>query len=784
MTPERGAGYGEHLVAMPGSDWRVWRDAVLRTTGFAADGLGRLSAPDCARVADAHLAGGTPVAAVRDALAAALRDGAREVHAIASDPLLREAMAWQNRSMLSALDGIAKAGPEPDRKSKHRYRERIVVRYWQRYCGKTETIGFFGPVCWGTVDPSEPVARLSPGPALVRDRRVFLEHWALASYASLLSADPLVREWLPPVLQPQLSLNGAAVLDLTREFPVSQAERAVLAWCDGRRAARDVAAAVLGAPGSRFRKEEDVYLVLGALAERGLLRWTLDLPVSQRAERILAERVAAIGDPRVRDRAAAGLAELLAGRDTIAAAAGNPERLADALGAADASFTRLTRVAALHGQGTMYAARTICAEDTTRDLDVVFGAGILAALAAPLTLLLQAARWVSVAMADAYLAELRALYEDLARELGTGDVPLGQLWFLAQGLFYGAGPRPADPVFAELGKRLRVLYGLPPDGASGAGRLTLRSAELAARVTELFPAVAPGWAQARVHAPDFMIGAAGPAALCRGEFTAVLGELHVALPTCASTLFVNGHPDPARLRAAWAADVGPDQVQLLVPVSWPRNTVRLQNELAAPGEAQLGFTPAPGADPDRLLPVTAMTVTERAGTLVAATPDGRVWPLLELFGRSLSEVSVDAFKIAAGGTGAHSPRITIDRLVVARETWRLTAGSAIDAFAGRLDDLERYVAVRRWRRALGLPEHVYLTMGTETKPVFADLTSPFYVDSVAAMLRAARLDGGDQVPVIVTEMLPGPGEAWVPDAAGGRYFGELRLHAVDPERAR
>lgn len=71
MTPERGAGYGG-------------RDAVLHTTGFAADGLGRLSAPDCARVADAHLAGGTPIGAVRDALPAALRDSAREVHAIAA----------------------------------------------------------------------------------------------------------------------------------------------------------------------------------------------------------------------------------------------------------------------------------------------------------------------------------------------------------------------------------------------------------------------------------------------------------------------------------------------------------------------------------------------------------------------------------------------------------------------------------------------------------------------------------------------------------------------------
>jgi len=32
-------------------------------------------------------------------------------------------------------------------------------------------------------------------------------------------------------------------------------------------------------------------------------------------------------------------------------------------------------------------------------------------------------------------------------------------------------------------------------------------------------------------------------------------------------------------------------------------------------------------------------------------------------------------------------------------------------------------------------------------------------------------------------MLPTPEQAWVPDAAGRRYFSELRLHVVDPMTA-
>ena len=32
----------------------------------------------------------------------------------------------------------------------------------------------------------------------------------------------------------------------------------------------------------------------------------------------------------------------------------------------------------------------------------------------------------------------------------------------------------------------------------------------------------------------------------------------------------------------------------------------------------------------------------------------------------------------------------------------------------------------------------------------------------------------------ISELLPLPGDAWVPDAAGRRYFSELRLQLRDP----
>ncbi len=769
----------EHLVALPGTEWRIWRDAVLRTTGFPADGLRRLAADDCAATADAYLDGKASDEEFGKALREAQAHCSREVHAIAADPLFREAVTWQSASVLSALDGIAKAGPEPPRNRKQRERERIVARYWQRYCAKAETIGFFGPVCWVTIDPDATVVTAKAGPNLLRDRRIFLEHWALASYADRISADPRARRWLPPALQPHLTMDGAKLLDPARPpLRLSPAEQAVLARCDGRRLACAVARAVLADSRSGLRKEDDVYLMLDRLAERGLLRWNLDLPVSLDSELLLRERLTAIGNPEVRAQALAGLARLCAGRDAVAGAVGNPDALAGALRQIEKDFTDLAGAAPRRRLGQTYAARTVCAEDTTRDLDVTIGAGILKAVAAPLAILLEAARWTSAAMAEAYLAALRGLHAELSADLGTPAVPLGQLWFLAQGLFYGSAQRPADLVTAELGQRLRSLYGVEPSGT--ADRLDLSSDRLRPRLATIFPAQHPGWSAARIHSPDLLICAQSLDAVRRGDFTVVLSELHAAWASCASGVFVAAHPDRARLRTAYATDIGIGRIDPLLPVDWPRHSPRLAFTLDSPDDIQLGFTPAPGADPDRLLPISAVSVMDTDGQLVATGPAGRGWPLAEVFARPLAEVTVDAFKLA--GSGAHTPRITIDRVVVAREAWRTTVAAA--GLTKAADDRERYLAARRWRRELGLPDHVFVMIGTEQKPVFADLTSPLYVNSLCAMLRAASADSGVDVPVTLTEMLPTCGQAWVPDAAGRRYFSELRLHVCDPQQPR
>ena len=145
-----------------GWDWALRRDFAVRSAGFPVSGL------------DAF---GT------DEEGARLRD-------IAADPAFREAVTWQNRDVLATTaDGLLQAGGAP---SKQRRREEVLARYWQRYCSKNDTIGFFGPLAWGEVRDNGP-ALTQDSRSLVRDRTVHMETWCLERFLQAFIDDP----WLP-----------------------------------------------------------------------------------------------------------------------------------------------------------------------------------------------------------------------------------------------------------------------------------------------------------------------------------------------------------------------------------------------------------------------------------------------------------------------------------------------------------------------------------------------------------------------------------------------------------
>nr|ASV46747.1 hypothetical protein [uncultured bacterium] len=756
------------LVALGGTGWRLWPDAALRSAGFPVavlDGFCDLALAGAADQPHDRTRYHAEFAAAEERLCAAVRRAA-------ADPLLREAVAWQNPTLVgTCLDKAARGEPRNVRGRNH---ELAVAGYVQRYTHKNDTIGFFGPVGWASLDPDAPGLEAEPGPGLLRRRATYFEMWAVDAIADLLAARPEVVPWLTPALSPAAALSGRVLhLPPRRAMRLDVPEALLLHLCDGTRSVRKIVAAATTPhpkrPSPAFADPGAALAALYRLRDLGALRMDLRGPVHARPEEQLRQRLERITDPEVRRSALAPLATLVAARDAVDAAAGDSEKVLAATEALGEMFHRLTGEAQTRRHGRAYAGRTLIYHDTVRDVRVRVGRPVLDALAAPLGLVLDSGRWLTGAVAERY----HDLLAGIVRR-HDGVMPLTRLVMVAApdltATVAKTLPPPVAEVVAEFQRRWARLLGSLPDG----GRHHLRVADVAELAAELFPPLPPRWANARQHTPDLMIDAADPRAVCRGDFQLVLGEIHLAMNTLESRLFVEQHDDPARLLALAERDAAGRRVYAVQRRSSPFVTSRVSppGALLSPS-----FTYWTAGDesiecPAPPLHSADMTVHLAGERLVVRTGDAEL-DLLEVIGEILTAAVANAFRPVPDVP--HRPRITLDRLVLCRESWTSAADDMRWAFVK--DERDRFAAARAWTSARGIPDRVFVKVPVEEKPSVADFTSLVLVNALAkAVRRTAGTNGGT---VTLSEMLPGPHTAWLHDAEGNRYTSELRMVAVD-----
>ncbi|MFE9852203.1 lantibiotic dehydratase [Streptomyces sp. NPDC005576] len=735
------------------SEWHMWGVGLLRSAGFPASGLDLLGGPAAADAADRGDADAFTAAYLADSAAET-----RRLAVLAGDEKVRTAIAWQNRTVYRVLDALA-AGT--GKESKRKQRERTLAMYWLRYCAKAETIGFFGPAAWMSVGRAPGGLAVDHGERLVARSRTYFERWALAAVADWMTAQPGARWWFPPLPRPDVHLDGDRLLlpggRVTRLRPE---DRQVLGHADGERNGAAIVEALVredgwDAEGARPRVEK----ILTRLLKQRVLSWDANIPVDVRAERILRRRVAAVADPELFVRFETVLTELDRHRDAIDAAT-EADELAARLDDLDAYFVRTTGLDASRDEGKAYAGRTLCYQDAVRDCQVEVGTGFLDGIARPLALVADAADWFGNRLVELVEAEVAGFVRAAAPR--RSPVTLADVWTQVLGLFWGGdGARPVHTATRELARKWREVLDLDPAGVEP---VALRVADVERRARAVFatgPVRSPHLA---LHSPDLQVVREAD-----GDLTVVLGELHACLATC-DLPFLDWTSDAGSLRDKVNAAIGAPRLVPLLPVDWKRNSGRMVPAPIGAGDRLIGFTRAPFDDRSRIDPAAAITLAERDGTVTATTPDGREWNMAELLAVPVSIIAADAFKI--GLDRPHAPRVTLDGLVLFRETWRVPAAEI--PLATKPDRAGDYLAVRRWLRAGGLPDQAFVKFPQETKPSLVDFTSPTLVLSFANLVRRTRRLDADAT-VILSEPLPHPRDSWLTGAGGERYVSELRL---------
>jgi hypothetical protein len=767
-----GAGAG-HLVPLGRTGWSLWREGALRSAGFPAAGLLAVCDAGLARVVDEAGSGADEVGG--GGRAADLEAPARlaaAVARIAADPAFREAVAWQNPALIeSCLDKLVRGEP---RNVRGRLHESTLVRYLQRYLLKNDTIGFFGPVGWATLAPERAGLEVTPGEGLLAARTTHFEMWAVDEVARSLARRPELHGWLIPRRALAVAVSGGFLRrPLGPPVRLTEAEITLLGRCDGRRTLREVTS---GPPGVGAAEGAGGAQILDRLARLGAVYIGLDGPVDSWPERALRRKLEAIGEEPARTRALADVDALIAARDAVGAAL-NAEELVERTGKLAEIFGDLTGAEATRRHGQAYAGRTLVYQDTRRDMDVVVGRAVLDELAAPLGLLLDSARWLVARAASEYRELLAVMYQEEADGSGSPEVPLGYLIARAALDLTQSGhalPPPVQAAVEEFQRRWRRVLSWP----GGLRRHSVSSAALAGAVQREFGGADVPWRSAVHHSPDILIAAASPEAVRRGEFLLVLGELHLAVNSLDNRFFVQHHDDPRRLLAAAEADFGGQRIYAALPKSSPFVSSRVWPPVALLSAQYTYWSwsgePCSVDPPGPVLAAGSLMVRSRDGALhVACGETGAEYDLLEVIGEILSTAVVNAFRPFA--PAPHNPRVTVDRLVISRESWTFPATDTGWAFVR--DEAARYAAARAWRACYGLPERVFAALPVERKPVGVDFTSLALVNILGKEIRRTAEAGAPTFSV--SEMLPDLAEMWLPDRAGQRYASEFRLVAFD-----
>ncbi|HEX2268056.1 MAG TPA: lantibiotic dehydratase, partial [Pyrinomonadaceae bacterium] len=723
----------DHLITLPGGNWKLWRCFGVRGAGFPSEQVLTLGAAECAAAADVLLEAQEQTEQLFDQALTALRSDlevaepqdrepllraiqtlkkgklpkplntssagqerleilrtaraqldplakdyrasflsaidktSRSIRELIADDRFRCAVTWQNRQAVhtSINSLLRKTGDSGARGSKQRQHEEMVASYLQRYCVKNDTIGFFGPMGWGTFLEDGRPLEVRPGETLLAKRNVRFEGWCIDRIAETLAQGRVLDPWLSPRRLPYLRLEGTNVYFGDQQtIKITPKQAFVLHACDGRRTARQIATGLLGITKLGFRSEKEIFALLDELQKLDFISWDIAVPLQLKPEEYLRRLLESVDDSVLRAQCLGVLNELEQARDQVIWVADDPEGLDEALSGLETTFTRLTGALPTRKAGQTYAGRTLIYEDCRRDIEIEAGPDFLEKLGPPLSLLLTSARWLTYQAGKLYRRSLRELYSNIARRTGSPAVDAITYINQLRTVFGEKEQRsPAiESVIKDFHERWAKLLAIPP----GQRRIRYSCDELRGPLQEMFDAPSPGWTMAGHHSPDIMIVASSAEAIKRGDYELVMGEVHVGANTLKASCFVAQHPDPDQLTKWYTRDLPEPQ---LIPVASKEFAFsRAYSMINSLEDFRLLVARDTYALPgEKSLPISSLVVEDTSSGLRLRTRDGKhSFEILEACSSVMVGQVIQRFGLF--GSGRYNPRVNLDNLVVARET--------------------------------------------------------------------------------------------------------------------
>ena len=667
--------------------------------------------------------------------------------------------AGEFRDRLSEIANVEADRELPPRNTRARERERHLLLYLQRICGKNDTFSRFGPSAWGKISGDEKGLAFLPD-APVSARSSFLERWTAHAVVAAINQDPETRMEIAPRLNPtgRIEANAFFLTETNERFLLDPETLRALASCDGEKRAREIS----------LTPEQ-----LQNLARQGIIRWQLEVPALEPLafDHLLAE-VRAWRDNPVRARWLELLEPLAQSAENFCLTSDAARRLA----LMDDARERLTNLGSVQksSQRSLYAAVNPIAEECFQDSKTNLSETIAEQFAHDAEPWIDLWRDSYAYIASRVAAGLRDLLSSAPKQDGAVPLPAflrhcanNQLPLTAHGTIVFA-----HAAFQEIKAAFRKQIDSRAD--QDEIELTTEDCHLVRRNFEY-----PKFDEYTYPSADLQISARSPDAVARNEYQWVLAELHPP-PALMHHCFLWSCPDRATLSQALESTVfGRPNLHFGVTAAdfTAHTTVRFFD--AVPNVTYFVSAQKPLPNYQTVAPgETEVFVDETSGDVGVRHRETKKF--LGSFARGwLIPLGFHPFHF---GRAPHMPRLRCGNVIVQRRAWTVHLGElAPGNYSGVSREL--ILAVERLRAEKKWPRHIYVRPSEQalrrsggegrdkdTKPIYIDLESYLSLELFHRWLtKSGELE--------VTEMLPDPDHLCWQESDGRRTF-ELRTLIV------